>query len=101
MMEVFLGMIMFLQVFVSIQIMLAQRQTLQRLRKMENSIKETLEKDVMIIKKEENNPNLDGDVKSSENVFLLEREKEENECEQSEKESPENLISEVLSEVFS
>ena len=92
---------MFLQVFVSIQIMLAHRQTLQRLKKMENSIKETLEKDVMIIKKEENNPNSDGDVKSSENVFLLEQDKEENECGQSKKESPENLISEVLSEVFS
>lgn len=101
MMEVFLGMIMFLQVFVSIQIMLAHRQTLQRLKKMENSIKETLEKDITIIKKEEKNPDLDRDVKSSENIFSLEQEKKENECEQSEKELPENLISEVLSEVFS
>lgn len=97
-MEVLLGMIMLLQVFVSIQIMLAHKQVLQRLNKMENSIKETLEKD--IIKEEENNSDFGGDEKSSEKALFLEREQEEKKFEPYKKEAPESLINEVLSEVF-
>ena len=98
-MEVLLGMIMLLQVFVSIQIMLARKQVLQRLKKVEDSIKETLEKDV--IKEAEERSDLCGDLKTPEKVLFLEREQGEKECVQYRKEAPESLISEVLSEVFS
>ncbi|MBR5565395.1 MAG: hypothetical protein IKW08_04430 [Roseburia sp.] len=97
-MEVLLGMIMLLQVFVSIQIMLAHKQVLQRLKKMENSIKETLEKDV--IEEEENSSDLCGDEKSTEKVLFLECDQEEKKFETYKKEAPESLINEVLSEVF-
>lgn len=98
-MEVLLGMIMLLQVFVSIQIMLAHKQVLQRLKKVEDSMKETLEKD--LIKETENTSDLCGDVKTPEKELFLECEQGEEECVQYRKEAPESLISEVLSEVFS
>ena len=97
-MEVLLGMIMLLQVFVSIQIMLAHKQVLQRLKKVEDSMKEALEKEII---KEESGLDLCGDEKIPEKALFLECEKEEKECKQDRKEAPESLISEVLSEVFS
>lgn len=97
-MEVLLGMVMLLQVFVSIQIMLTHKQVLQRLKKVEDSIKETFEKEVI---NEERNVDLCGDGKVPEKVLFLECEKEEKECKRYKKETPESIISEVLSEVFS
>ncbi len=98
-MEVFLGMILLLQVFALIQNMLTHRQMLQRIKKQEKTIEAFLEQ-IQKEKIEQKEEEVFKNQKAGES-YILEKGQAEPTEEEKQKAAQEALINEVLSEVFS
>ena len=97
-MDIFLGMILFLQVFALLQNMLAQRRILQRI-KLQEKMQEEWIRQIQEEKEKENAGVLFKNQKVGENYIL--EEGQVYQTEERQKISQEALINEVLSEVFS
>ena len=98
-MDIFLGMIVFLQVFALLQNMLAHRQMLQKIKKQEKQIEEFL-KQIQEEKQEQEEDDVFKIRKAGENYSLEGGQVHQTE-EEKQKTAQEALINEVLSEVFS
>ena len=98
-MDIFFGMILFLQVFTLLQNMLAHRQMLQKIKKQEEQVEEFL-KQIREEKKEQKEGEVFKNQKAGENYSLEGGQVHQTE-EEKQKTAQEALINEVLSEVFS
>ena len=98
-MDIFLGMILFLQVFALLQNMLAHRRMLQKIKKQEKQTEELL-KQIQEEKKEQKGGEVFKNQKAGEN-YSLEGGQVHQAEEKKQKTDQEALINEVLSEVFS
>ena len=98
-MDIFLGMILFLQVIALLQNMLTQRQMLQRIKKQEKRIEEFL-KQIQEEKRQQKEDEVFKNQKAGENYSLEGGQVHQTE-EEKQKTEQEALINEVLSEVFS